>query len=290
MQSLAWFLLGTVLLLSPKAAKKALEEGLKAQKNGQHEEALQHFETALREGAGTDAKLGLARARSALGQVRAARELYKELLSDKKLPKSLVPVVTSEEKKNAARIARLSLSVPPGATIRINDRPSSGEEELDPGSVTVVVTAEGKVPWKNQLVLRDGEHRSLTVELEAEPRPEPTPAPTVPSAPPLRPWAYGAFVLGGVSLGVGGYLAWTSLQTRETLRTACPGDVCPESQRDEVERGRRQANWATLGLSVGLLATGVGVTLLVVSKDPTDPKTAKLLLRPGNIALTGAFP
>lgn len=58
----------------------------------------------------------------------------------------------------------LRVQAPPGATIRVDDRPVKGAITLSPGVPHVVeVTVEGVPPWRQELTLVEGEVRALLV-------------------------------------------------------------------------------------------------------------------------------
>jgi hypothetical protein len=100
-------------------------------------------------------------------------------------------------------VAQLAIKTEAGATIAVDGTPvgtATFEGQLAPGTHDVEVTEPGKVPYRAQVDLRDGETRSVQVTLESAAHPAP-----------IWPWIVGgAAVVAGASIG--GYFLFRSSQ------------------------------------------------------------------------------
>ena len=98
-------------------------------------------------------------------------------------------------------IAQLVVSAEPGATVVVDDQtPSQGrfDGQLPVGTHDLRVTEPGKVPYRVQLELRDGETRTVQVTLDTEKH-----------AAPVWPWIVGGAVVAAGAV-VGGYFLFKS--------------------------------------------------------------------------------
>lgn len=103
---------------------------------------------------------------------------------------------------------------------------------------------------------------------------------------PLRPYAYlagGVGALGLVTFAVAGAM---SRSTYSDLEAACPGGVCPPDVADRIDTGRTEQTVANVGLIVGLLGAGAGVTLLVLDHQGSAETASRLRLTAGPAAVT----
>jgi hypothetical protein len=79
------------------------------------------------------------------------------------------------------------------------------------------------------------------------------------------------------------------------LQDACPGGGCPPERSGDIEDGKRFQMFANVGLALGVLGVGAGVTLFVLSGSSREPEAetarrpARVVMRPASVALEGSF-
>jgi hypothetical protein len=204
------------------------------------------------------------------------------------------------------RIPELRLTFPPpgGPELRVlldgetlEASPPEQAVRIDPGHHTIETQAAGREPWRLELELKVGEHRSVELELGRTPAPELSPAaPPAPVAPaPALPapaleskiepeaapvevpepetdsWRTLGWGLGG--LGVMGIGLGTVAGIR--VLQECPGFECPS----QTERGQRLALLTDVGFGVGLAALA-GSVVLLLSTDPPAKRVDPTAWRP----------
>ena len=82
----------------------------------------------------------------------------------------------------------------------------------------------------------------------------------------LRPWAYVAGGVGVAGLAVFTIAGLVSQSTYSDLEDSCGNGPCSsQDDIDKIDSGRSQQTIANVGLVVGLLGIGAGVTLFVLS-------------------------
>ena len=193
-----------------------------------------------------------------------------------------------------AGIAHVTLSVPPEALVRVDDREVAPPHErilLDPGIHVFAVSAPGRRPEHASLALHAGEHRELTLgdqplsqspaplpERTTEPpvqRPPVRPAPIVAasSAPPFLRSARGAAALslgalGLASFAVAGPTGGLSLSTRKEYDRSCNSGACNQPLFD---RGHTYALVADVFVGVG--AAAALVATIVALARPRHHRT-----------------
>jgi tetratricopeptide (TPR) repeat protein len=126
----------------------------------------------------------------------------------------------------------------------------------------------------------------------------PGPAPAQPPAPPggaatgPSPWR----TVGWVAVGVGGAAAVLTIvagslayDQQSDLDRLCPGGGCPRSARSELDHYQTLQGTATVGLIVGVVATGTGLVLLW--RSPASPRraTAEPWVSTNGFGLRGTF-
>ncbi|HEY8079647.1 MAG TPA: hypothetical protein VIF62_36200 [Labilithrix sp.] len=167
-----------------------------------------------------------------------------------------------------------------------------------PGSADVVLETPGHAPVTRTVTLAPGEKKQLAIDAAAD-APEPASKPpevtadtsTGTSKQTLRTLAY---VAGGV--GVVGFVTFAifglkSSSTFSDLEKACPNNRCPPGHDDDISSGKTQQTVANVGLVLGIVGAGAGVTLFLLSRDDKKPDapTTGVALGPSWIGLKGAF-
>jgi hypothetical protein len=162
---------------------------------------------------------------------------------------------------------------------------------VDPGKFMIEVSAPGKVTWK-RVVEVVGEGRSLSIEappLADVPAPPPPPAPILVRPPPPKPEGPSALslgLIGGgiVAIGVGSVFGATAMAAQAEARGRCDRGGCDDTARGLLDDKSLSATIATVGVSIGLLATAAGFYFLLRGSRTPAAATAG-----ATGAFTGAF-
>jgi hypothetical protein len=87
-----------------------------------------------------------------------------------------------------------------------------------------------------------------------------------------------------------------SRSTYSELEDSCGSGPCPADRQDDIDAGQTQQTLANVGLAVGIVGVGAGVTLFLLSRggsaaSPTE--TGKVTLTPeigvGRAGVRGTF-
>jgi hypothetical protein len=108
--------------------------------------------------------------------------------------------------------------------------------------------------------------------------------------PDLRTYAYIAGGVGAAGLITFGVFGAMASSRYSTVKDECGARPCPESKRDLVEGGQTFQTVANIGLVVGIIGAGAGVTLFLLSKPkkPTEGSTSAVI-GPSYFGLQGTF-
>ncbi len=315
-------------------ARKLFNEGLDLRKAGDQAGALAKFEAADAIFATPRGRLEVGRQRVLLGRLV---EGWTALLSV-----ANVPVAPTDEAKyaaNRAEAASLAKQVEPRiptlrftivgapagkvATVRVDGQvvPAAALVEprmVNPGTHVVTATIEGHPEASEQIVVKEGEARSVTLTIppatsdavasakQPATAPDPggalAPAPTsLPSSPPSSagpvdaPRGAGdgqrtfALVAGGVGLVAIGVGAWLGLSARSTARDAdewCDGSRCTDARGVALKGDAiRQADLSTIAF------VGGAAILWLTAPDPkpSGVGSAGLVVGLGSLGLRGTF-
>jgi hypothetical protein len=195
-----------------------------------------------------------------------------------------------------------------GTTVTVAGEPIQRAAWTEPapvmaGDAKVVVTTPGHAPVERAVSAKPGEKVSLTIDAQSgalDGMPAGTSSPPPPDAVPAQqgnPWTspmrIGAYVAGGIGVlgfataAISGAMASS---TYGDLNSACPNGGCPPSKAGEISSGKTQETLANVGLVVGVLGVGAGVTLFVLSMPKHAPAaTAGLVVSPGWAGVRGTF-
>ncbi|MCA9619896.1 MAG: hypothetical protein KC731_12815 [Myxococcales bacterium] len=175
---------------------------------------------------------------------------------------------------------------PPGLEVVLDGRVLSSASlgsklPVDPGEHELEARAPGKETWTKQVAL--GEEGDV-VRLEVPPRADaPVDAPALASgptreAPSQTQWILG-WVVGGVGLaGLGVMAGFGALAASQAADadSHCEGRFCDPEGLAGHDRASTSATISTVGLVVGVVGVGVGVTLLLTAPDGEDAAQAYL--------------
>ncbi len=256
-------------------AESLYQAGLKLMAEGKNEEACPKFVESQRIDPASGTQLALAKCYDQAGKTASAWALYKDItFAFKKAGNAAGEKAASDKvdqlEKKLSRLQINAAGDAPGLVIR-----RDGEEvgkavlgtpiALDPGPHVIEATAPGYQVWQTTITLgKESDTQSVSI-------PALTMAPRKSSG--LRTASY---VVGGVGLAgvvVGGIFGGLAASAKSTLKTECPGNVCPAGQpADDLAGARSKALVSTLGVAVGGAALATGIVLFIVSGkgEPTD--------------------
>ncbi len=163
--------------------------------------------------------------------------------------------------------------------------------ELDPGSHEIVVRgADGKIATKQVVTLAERERHVIV--LEAPPVPEkreaPAKEPPPASAPVTRNIAFVGLGVAALSASAGAVFLGLSASERSSLQERCPNDRCSEADRAAFDRGRGQAEAATIAFAAGAILATASVALLVFGK-PSQERGVEIRATSQQILAAGRF-
>jgi tetratricopeptide (TPR) repeat protein len=290
-------------------ALKADKQGQALEKKKSWEEARVAYEQSLELKESADTRIRLARVDEKLGHFHAALEQLETALAAKKISYGSKLKAQALKKSIEKKMPALVLELPSGfhGKVEVDDAKvdATAPIPVDPGSHSVHVTAEGYKPYDETVDVAEKEKKNLTVLL-TENAPEPEPKAPPPPEPEQKKPSGGGHTLAYVSLGVGAVgvvvgsiFALQARSTKADLDNNCVNNVCSESQRDLYDKGKRQADIATVGFAVGAVGIGLGTVLLLTGgKTEKEGKLeaqrrlkahATPYLGPGSVGVYGQF-
>jgi hypothetical protein len=176
---------------------------------------------------------------------------------------------------------------------------------VTPGAITVVATADDGHEVRKEAKVEAGATTAIEIDLTPTAPSEGTPANKPVTAPPakdeptpkpssdLRTYAY---IAGGV--GAAGLVAFTVFGLMNnskfnSLESDCnDAGHCSSDKQSDIDAGKRYQTFANIGLVVGVLGVGTGVTLFLLSGDSGEKKSATrpaLRIGPRSVAFEGRF-
>jgi hypothetical protein len=168
------------------------------------------------------------------------------------------------------------------------------------GTSEVVVATPGRAPMQTTVTVAPAERKSIEVDASATTDGSSSArsngaSPAEPSSSGdrsrLRPYAYVAAGVGVIGLATFFIAGATANSKYGDLQTSCPNNTCPAAKADEISRGKTAQTVANVGLVLGIVGAGVGVTLYVLSMPhrTTDTAQAALVVGPSWLGVRGAF-
>ena len=173
-----------------------------------------------------------------------------------------------------------------------------------PGTTEIVVETPGHANVRAAVALARAERKPVTLDATSND----VPAPVVTAPPPApveeerdrgsptRAFAYAAGAVGVAGLVTFAIAGLAANGTYSDLESQCHGP-CDPSKSSEISRGKTQQTIANVGLVVGAIGLGAGITLFVVSLPKSHATqtgsnasaTAALTAGPGWLGVRGAF-
>jgi hypothetical protein len=263
-------------------------QGLEEYERGDYETALSSFQLAESSAHSPVFVLYQARCRLELGQLVRARDLLRQV-AEEALSADAPQTWQRAKQEGRRELERVEASIASvvlvmgdngrrpfdisysGQTLRISEH--RAELDLAPGSHEFrVVDADGKTV-RQQVRLEAGERKRRVVfefprsEPRAKASAEKPRAKPPPASSPERDEAPGNWgALTALGLGIAatsfGIAAGTvALVKAQDIKSRCPDDRCPASERENVEAARDWANLSSIGFVVGLVGLGSGLLL-----------------------------
>lgn len=241
--------------------------------------------------------LQLARAELALGKLIESRRTLKRV---KAFPKEQgEPEAYVDAREAAAKLEDdVALRIP-SVTIRIAGVPAgkrawvsvdgnhlSAQEvgkphPLNPGNHEIAAGGEGLQERAQGIVLAEGEHKILELDLALQP----------PEAPPERaplvvsPLVWVGFALAGAGTIVGAVTGGVSLSLASEVREVCfEGRICPRSAEDKRDRSLALAHTSTASFAVAGIGSLLGIIGFVIS-GRDGPATVTVRVAPSSATL-----
>jgi hypothetical protein len=320
---------GVVLLLSPAVAhagdaaggekeqkagaQKTFDAGSKLYDAHQYGEALVAFRASYQIVPSPNSHLMIARALRDLGRNVEAYAEYdavaREAAAKGDKYESAGHAATEERDEVRPKIGLLTVRVagePAGVTVKIGDATLDAAElgkplPREPGALVVTATGADGSQARSDVTLAAGGASEVLLTLVAIAPEAPPPASPPPPAPvvavstsgvPLRTWAYVAGGVGLAGLATFGIFGAMSSSTYSSLDSSCPNHRCPADKQSDVDAGRRNQTIANVGLVLGVVGVGAGVTLFVVSTHGSKEAHAhdvRFGAGVGSIAVDGRF-
>lgn len=169
------------------------------------------------------------------------------------------------------------------------------ELDRDPGTYTFRAQAPDAQPVEQKFSLAAGDVRQIKLRLVVVPKAGPSQEDVerAERARTQKTWGFVALGTGGVVLGGALATALIFSSAKSDVEGECPSlQNCPESLRSTKDTGELMATLTNILLPVGIVAAGVGITLLATAKS-TDPAktgtTVRLAPTFGGAGLGGTF-
>jgi hypothetical protein len=288
------------------AAAEEFDEGTKAFKRKDYEEAGAHFEAADRYAPSAGALGNAIRARKAAKQTARTATLCAQALTRFPDDKALADVAKDFLKQNEKSLQRLDISCSPGCTLVLDGKVASAEPVatyamyVDPGSHSVVAAWSGDRSKTAQVEAKKGATDAQSFEAPPEKKKE-APPPSEPTAsakpvateappppPPKKPLPPVAVYAGaGATVVLLGVAIWSGLDTKSSpgtdkVRASCSVGA-PDCQ-DLFNQGKGKELRTDLlfgGAALVGVATGVAAYFFTDwSGAPPKPETGRVRVLP----------
>lgn len=267
----------------PATAEALFQAGRDAMKAGRIDEACEKFAASMEEDPSPGTLLNLGQCHEKQGKLATAWAEYKEArsLAKQRGETERVDVAEKLARDVEPRVAKLTIVAPelPGLEVSRNgkavSRPSWGVAiPVDAGTYEIEAHAPQHAPWSEQIAIRDGERKTVTVPALA-PMSGPAPEPAGPSPMPNGPDRAGgpsALLISGIVVGIvgvgglvaGGVLTGLAASEKSEADEACPNLACSNEGFDMIESARGKAHGATASFIIGGVLAAVGITLITV--------------------------
>jgi len=268
------------------AAEALFRQGREAADAGDYATACEKFKESNRLDPAVGTVFNIADCEERLGRLATAWQLFQEVAQRLPAGDDRQAIARGRSKTLEPRLPKLAVRLSetaPAGTLVQRDGVELGAASLetalpvDPGPHQVSAGAPGHQTRVFDVVLREGESKSLDVEPGPRVNGAPVTNVTADTAPSSSQRTMG-YVLGGV--GVAGLVVGTVagvmvLDRKSTVDDNCNASkVCNQEGLDAAESGRTLGVVTTTGLVVGALGIGIGAYLILSSPKEQGPHTA----------------
>jgi hypothetical protein len=290
------------------AARTSLEQGDERMRAKDYKQALEAYVRADNIMGVPTTSIEVGRAALALGRLVLAYDAFKRTATFPKKKGEPGPFTAArKEAKELAddikpRIPMLEVEVN-GATpdvdveVLIDEEPIDAwgrELRVDPGMHDVRAEATGYQTANRQVVMQEGERRTLVLELV------PLNAPDQPTSSSDLWWtvAVVSLPIGGASLIAGAVTGGLSLSEASAVKDQCDGDRCPPEVKDKLNTSQTLAHVSTATLIVGGVGVALGIAAITIAistgsdeedDDDESDDDMSLSLSPTGVRLTVPF-
>jgi hypothetical protein len=301
-----------------ETARTLYQEGRQLREQGNIAGALEKFKAAHALAGTPVTGVHLAQTHAALGQLVEARETCLRIL---RMPVQVDETERSvEARKEAAQLARdlepripsviirvegVEAGVTPTLTIDGQALPSAAiglGRKVNPGSHAVKASAYGYYETSEQLSVREGETKELTLTLRRMPPGEVPPPETSPpdgsgttviqGSSGMSPVAVTGFIVAGTGAAIGTISGLLAMQKASDLEGACTNNQCPPEAHSDVDSGRMFGTVSTVAFGVAVVGLAVGIWG-VATQDEEPEKKRQAGVSPwlglGSVGVGGVF-
>lgn len=269
--------------IDKEAARTSLEQGDERMKVEDWEGALEAYRRADDIMGVPTTSIEVGRAALKLGRLVLAYSAFRRAAKYPKKSGEPTPFTAArkEAKKLAKeikpRIPRLTLEVDgvdPDVEVEvlIDEEPIDAWARpmgIDPGMHAITARATGYEPASRDIVMQEGEKRTVTLELVPLGDMNPD-QPISPGDTEDDTWwtvAVVGLTVGGASLIAGAITGGLSLSDASAVKDQCVDNRCPPEAEDQLNRSQTLAHVSTTTLIVGGVAAALGITAIVIASS-----------------------
>lgn len=286
------------------AARTSLEQGDERMRAKEYAAALEAYQRADDIMGVPTTSIEVGRAALALGRLVIAHDAFRRAAAYPK--KAGEPPPFAQARKEADKLAselkarvpllEVEVEVQGGADVdvevAIDEVPIDAwgsSIRIDPGLHVVRAEALGYQPASREVVLQEGESRTLVLELL------PLDAKDAPAEDTSGLWwtiAAVSLPIGGASLVAGAVTGGLSLSDASAVQDQCDGERCPPEVADQLDRSQTLAHVSTATLVVGGVGVALGVTAIAIALSSGDDEVitdARLAVGPAGAAFSFDF-
>jgi tetratricopeptide (TPR) repeat protein len=294
---LASFYIGTAALMFAKpaaaqtpqgdaaAAQLFFERGRDATTRGDAAEACKNFEESLRLDLAVGTLFNLARCEEDLGRFASAWQHLHEgidrLEESDSRRKPAIQAANAVEKRVPKLIIAFATGAPVGQVLRdgvaLSPVSLSLALPVNPGMHAVIVKADGHYDSKFEAELKEGELRTLTVNVGEPKPPEAVKADAVPNSkllaaqpPASSPVRTAGWIIAGVgaaSLGVSAVTGALAFERSQVVKDRCDASgTCDSEGLDALGTSQKYGRVATATVIIGGVFLGAGAVLILLGK------------------------
>ena len=288
-------------------AEEQFQQGREAQKKGDYRRALDLLKASQALEPGRGKLLNMAICEVELKLFAGALRHLEEVRTLLQAGDERLPIVQKRLAELRPRVPMLRIEVPAGAPethLKLDDErlPAAalaGEIPVDPGKHTVTLAAEGQPEVRQEVELKEGEHRTLHLAAPSAGAPPPAEQAAPPAPPPSpepgrgNPRRIAGFALAGAGaagLVIGAGTGIASILDHGSATSGCPTHVgCSQAVLDKASQGKALAAASTAAFVTGAAFAGVGVFLIVTGSGGKPAAATGLVVLPGGARLEGRF-